>query len=135
TISKVRFSPMHQFTLKRSDKSASLITAAHHLSADIIAEADEIESTRRIPPQLVQKFLDTGIWRMGYPPEVDMLTRLEVIEIIATADGSAGWCTMLAGGRWRRIAGNRYQRHERAHCRSQCNCRRRCPAVGAGRSM
>jgi alkylation response protein AidB-like acyl-CoA dehydrogenase len=35
---------------------------------------------------------------MGHPPVVDIFTRFEVVEILSQADGSTGWCTMLAGG-------------------------------------
>lgn len=86
------------FRAIQPDRKAALIESAHELSSDISAAADEIEEMRRIPAGLVKRFLETGIWRMGYPPQVDLLTRFEVIEIISGADGSAGWCTMLAGG-------------------------------------
>lgn len=86
------------FTLLRSPDSEALLQSARSLASEIQAFGDDIEENRRIPPSLVDKLIDTGIWRMGYSPEADVFTKFEVIEAIARADGSTGWCTMLAGG-------------------------------------
>jgi len=90
---------MNVFTSTRSETRELLLQAAREIALEIKAAGDEIEKERRVPPRLVAKLLDSGIWRMPFPPyEADMITRFEVIEIISAADGSAGWCTMLAGG-------------------------------------
>lgn len=85
-------------TMHRSGSRDGLIAAAREIAADLREGTREIEQSREIPPRFVERFLDTGIWTMGHAPAVDILTRFEVIEIIAQADASAGWCTMLAGG-------------------------------------
>lgn len=64
---------------------------------------EEIEGARELPRDLVQALISTGIFRMGVPraiggDEGDPLDAMRVIEAVAAADGSAGWCTMLGIG-------------------------------------
>ena len=89
---------MNPYTLTRTANSDALLEAARSLAPEIEASGDDIEQNRRIPPSLVKKLIDSGIWRMGYAPEADVFTKFEVIEAIGRADASTGWCTMLAGG-------------------------------------
>jgi alkylation response protein AidB-like acyl-CoA dehydrogenase len=63
----------------------------------------EIEAARRLPQDLVDELTATGIYRLGVPKalggdEADALDLLRVIETVSTADGSTGWCSMLAIG-------------------------------------
>lgn len=61
----------------------------------------EIESARRIPRDLADAVRNTGIFTLTVPrvvggteaPPADIL---DLIELIAAADGSLGWCTMVA---------------------------------------
>ncbi len=70
---------------------------------------DEIEKARRMPRDLVDGLRKTGVFALAVPRDVgggvaSPLEIMRAIESVATADGSAGWCTMigasgnLAGG-------------------------------------
>jgi len=83
-----------------AEKSNSTLEAAIALGPRIRAAEEEIEQGRRIPPHLVQAMKEAGIFRMAMPrawggPELDPIMQLRVIEAIARADGSAGWCAMI----------------------------------------
>src|SRR5688572_23876094 len=69
----------------------------------IRARREEIENARRLPRDLVEELSATGVFRMAVPrapggEEADPLDVLRVIEIVAAADGSTGWCTMISVG-------------------------------------
>lgn len=77
-----------------------LVQAARDLAPRIRAAAPDIERDRRIPADLIQAMKEAGIFRMVMPrawggPEADILTQIEVIEELARADGSVGWCAMI----------------------------------------
>jgi alkylation response protein AidB-like acyl-CoA dehydrogenase len=62
---------------------------------------DEIERARQLPRDLVDDLIATGIFRMGLPTayggdEADPLEMLRVTELLASADGSVGWCAQIA---------------------------------------
>ena len=84
-----------------SDDSATrTLNAARELGPKIRAAADEIEQGRRLPMHLVREMQRAGVFRMAMPrawggPELDILTQVRVIEALAMADASAGWCTMI----------------------------------------
>jgi alkylation response protein AidB-like acyl-CoA dehydrogenase len=78
-----------------------LIEAARALAPRIRELADEIERERRLPPALVQELAAAGLFRLWMPrelggDEVDPLTTMRVVEEVAKADGSTGWCVMVA---------------------------------------
>jgi alkylation response protein AidB-like acyl-CoA dehydrogenase len=69
----------------------------------IRARRDEIEHGRRLPRDLVDELVGIGVFRLGIPralggEELDPVDQLRVIETISTADGSTGWCAMIALG-------------------------------------
>jgi indole-3-acetate monooxygenase len=69
-------------------------------AAAIRAEAAACEAARQLTPSAVATLRDAGAFGMVMSrrlggPEVDPITQLEVIETVARADGSAGWCTMI----------------------------------------
>lgn len=60
----------------------------------------EIEQLRRMPEDLIQSLVETGIFTMAVPRKLGGLeaTPAEVLlasEAVASADGSAGWCAMI----------------------------------------
>lgn len=64
---------------------------------------EEIERARRLPRDLVDQLIGTGVFRLAIPralggEELDPLDQLRVIETISAADGSTGWCVMIAMG-------------------------------------
>lgn len=63
--------------------------------------ADQIDSDRRLPAELVGVLRDSGLLRAGAPVEVDALelpagTALRCAEEVARGDASAGWCVSIA---------------------------------------
>ncbi len=77
------------------------LAAADRAAAVAAEHGGEGEQLRRLPMPIVEALRDEGVLRMCVPavyggPEVDPPTILRVIERIATADGAAGWCTMIA---------------------------------------
>ena len=70
------------------------------LRSEIRSRSDEIEKSRRLPQDLVNKLRRTGIFSLGVPRafgggEAPIAQILRAIETIAVADGSTGWCTMI----------------------------------------
>jgi len=77
-----------------------ILHAAIGLAEQIQAASDEIERARRIPPGIAEAMKEAGVFGMAMPrvwggPELDPLTQFRVIEALAMADGSVGWCTMI----------------------------------------
>jgi alkylation response protein AidB-like acyl-CoA dehydrogenase len=79
----------------------ALLQAAIDVGEVVEAHADRAEQQRRLPAALVRALRDAQLMRMAVPheyggPEADPLTLLRCIETVATSDGAAGWCTMIA---------------------------------------
>jgi indole-3-acetate monooxygenase len=77
-----------------------VLDAAIGLTEQIRSASDEIERGRRIPPGIAQAMKDPGVFGMAMPhawggPELDPLTQFRVIEALAMANGSVGWCAMI----------------------------------------
>src|SRR5215470_7357980 len=73
-----------------------LVQAASSLKSIIRRYHDEIEHEQRLPKALVEQFHAAGFYCMVIPRElgglqVDPLTYLRVVEVLAEAAGSAGW--------------------------------------------
>ena len=78
----------------------AVLRAAIELGPRIRGAGDEMERMRRIPPDIAQAMKDAGVFGMVLPrtwgaPELDPLTQIRVIETLALAEGSAGWCAMI----------------------------------------
>jgi indole-3-acetate monooxygenase len=85
---------------KAFTQDSPVLHAAIELGPKIRAAGDEMEQMRRIPPHLAQAMKDAGVFGMVLPrswgaPELDPLTQIRVIEALAIAEGSAGWCAMI----------------------------------------
>src|SRR5712671_1986742 len=83
------------------DRSADVVTAAQRLSSVVVASRQEGERIRRVPSHVVEALAAAGLLQMFLPrsmggPELDPLTVFRAIEEISKADGSVGWCTMIA---------------------------------------
>ncbi len=79
----------------------SLLDDARRVAAIASSSAEEAERLRRLPTALVDELRPTGLLRMCVPaayggPEVDPMTMVEAIAIVASGDGAAGWCVMIA---------------------------------------
>src|SRR5262245_21023065 len=70
------------------------------LTEQIRAAGDEIEAARRLPPEIAAAMQKAGVFGMSMPrawggTELNPLSQFRVIEALAIADGSAGWCAMI----------------------------------------
>jgi indole-3-acetate monooxygenase len=77
-----------------------ILHAVIALGEQIRAVSEEIEAGRRVRPSLAAAMKEAGVFGMVMPrawggPELDPLTQLRVIEALATAEGSVGWCAMI----------------------------------------
>jgi alkylation response protein AidB-like acyl-CoA dehydrogenase len=80
-----------------------LVAAARSLAPRIEVAADQIERDRAIPRDLVDALVDAGLFRLMLPRalgglELDLPTYVKVVEEVARADGSVGWCVGQANG-------------------------------------
>lgn len=78
-----------------------LVDAARSLGPLVEERAEAAESLRHLPADLVRALAEPGLFRMCVPralggPECDPRTVCRVIEEIASHDGAAGWCVMIA---------------------------------------
>lgn len=76
------------------------VATARGFHAEIAARAGEIEQARRLPNDLACKFADAGLYRITVPrafggAEVSPAAFLGMLEALAEADASAGWCLMI----------------------------------------
>src|SRR5258708_15567896 len=74
-----------------------VLHAAIGLAQQIQAASEEIERGRRLPPSIAAAMKDAGVFGMAMPrvwggPELDPLTQFRVIEALALAERSVGWC-------------------------------------------
>ncbi|HXT79984.1 MAG TPA: acyl-CoA dehydrogenase family protein [Acetobacteraceae bacterium] len=85
---------------KASGDDHPILYAAIDLVPRIAEAREQLEQGRRIPPSLAEAMKDAGIFGMVMPhawggPELDPLTQYRIIETLAMADGSVGWCAMI----------------------------------------
>jgi indole-3-acetate monooxygenase len=78
----------------------AVLHAVIGLGERIRVASDEIERGRRLPPEIAAAVQDAGVFGMTMPrawggPELDPLTQFRVIEALAMADASVGWCAMI----------------------------------------
>ena len=77
--------------------SSDLIAAAKKIAPEIVANRDRIDAERQLPANLAHKMADENLFGLYVPrelngPATDPITAFHVVEEIAQADGSAGWC-------------------------------------------
>jgi indole-3-acetate monooxygenase len=77
-----------------------VLHAVIELGAKVRAAGDEAERIRRMPVAIAQAMKDAGVFGMVLPrswgaPELDPLMQIRIIEALAMADGSTGWCAMI----------------------------------------
>ena len=73
-----------------------MVQAAAALQPVLRAYHEEIEREQRMPPALVEQLHEAGFYRMVIPRslgglQVDPLTYLRVVELLAEGVGSVGW--------------------------------------------
>ncbi|MGD9933315.1 MAG: acyl-CoA dehydrogenase family protein [Dehalococcoidia bacterium] len=77
------------------------LTAAESLSTLVREAAEESEQARRLNPAAVDALRSAGLFHLSVPRsygglEASPVDTCRVIEAISAADGSAGWCLMIA---------------------------------------
>ena len=82
--------------------SAEILRNAKDLASrirdrDLASQYDEL---RKLPADIVEEVRDAGIMRMNMPkiwggPEMTPMEQVEVIEALARADASVGWCSFI----------------------------------------
>src|SRR5215831_21325065 len=88
---------------------AAYVEAARKLAPQIREARRDIEQGRNLPAALAEAMTEAGfvqLWRccaLG-GPELDFTGFLQVIEELSRADGSVGWCAMVATV-WTRLSG------------------------------
>jgi len=81
-------------------QDSPILHAAIALTPEIREASEEIERGRRIAPHIAQAMKEAGVFGMVVPkswggPELDPLTQIRIIEALAMAEGSVGWCAMI----------------------------------------
>ena len=77
-----------------------ILANAGEMAPAIAARSEEIEALRRLPADLVEDLRAAGFFRMGRSrakggPQMSLPQHLEVIELLAHADPSVGWCVKI----------------------------------------
>jgi len=85
------------------------LEVARAFAPRIRARAAEIEAGRQLPPDLVLELANAGLFKVALPVAegglgADVLTALRVIEEVARADGSTGWCVAMGINTFRQSA-------------------------------
>jgi alkylation response protein AidB-like acyl-CoA dehydrogenase len=80
-----------------------LVGAARALGPRIATLADATERDRRLPGELVEALIETGLFTMLVPAslggaELDLPTYVRAVEELARADASVAWCVGQASG-------------------------------------
>jgi alkylation response protein AidB-like acyl-CoA dehydrogenase len=82
---------------------------ARALAPRIRQRADEIEAARQLPHDLVMDIASAGLFKVALSEDegglgADVLTTMRVIEEVARADGSTGWCVAMGINTFRQSA-------------------------------
>jgi indole-3-acetate monooxygenase len=89
--------------------AGSPLEIARALAPRIRACAEEIEAARQLPRDLVLDIANAGLFKVALSEAegglgADILTTLRVIEEVACADGSTGWCLAMGINSFRQSA-------------------------------
>jgi alkylation response protein AidB-like acyl-CoA dehydrogenase len=91
---------MHALDDEPGDAAETLARAVAALAPRLRESAEQSERERRVPADVVTALVEAGVFRMCVPRsagggEVDPFTLVRVLEDLAAADASAGWCAMI----------------------------------------
>jgi len=83
-----------------ANQAEILLNAVRDFAPKISARSAEIEAGRRLPPDLLAELISIGLFRMLTPKshggmEIDFPTSMQILEMIAKADGATGWIVMI----------------------------------------
>ena len=82
---------------QESDAVAAVLAAVTELAVPLRDRGAEIEQARRLPADVVAGLRRAGVYRLWMPRELGGLEAepaavLRVVQTLAAADGSTGWC-------------------------------------------
>jgi alkylation response protein AidB-like acyl-CoA dehydrogenase len=91
----------HAPSLRSTHDDDGVIAAARGLIAEVRAAREDCEALRRVPTAIAEALAKAGLLQMFLPrsmggPELPPLVAFRAVEEISRADGSIGWCTMIA---------------------------------------
>ena len=80
--------------------AADILANVHALGPAIAARSEEIEALRRLPDDLVADLKAAGVFRMARSRakgglQMSLIEQMRVIEELAYADSSVGWCVKI----------------------------------------
>jgi alkylation response protein AidB-like acyl-CoA dehydrogenase len=84
----------------RSPGAEAYLERVRAIVEPVRAAGDLIESARRLPPEVEALLREAGMFAVAAPRawgglEIDPVTQIEAIELLAQADASAAWCAMI----------------------------------------
>jgi alkylation response protein AidB-like acyl-CoA dehydrogenase len=87
-------------TIERAANAATIFDAVRDLAPVIAARSEEIETARRLPPDLVAQIRDAGCFRMLLPERLggagaELADHVAMVRELARVDGSVGWTVLL----------------------------------------
>ena len=90
---------MHS-TTEGTESAAAYLERVRALLAPVAAAAREIEAARQLPPAIEAMLREAGMFSVAAPKawgglELDPVTHIQAIELLAAADASAAWCAMI----------------------------------------
>src|SRR2546423_2106438 len=96
-------------TTSAARAAGSPLEIARALAPRIRARAEEIEAARQLPRDLVLDIANAGLFKVALSDAegglgADIITTLRVIEEVARADGSTGWCLAMGINSFRQSA-------------------------------
>ena len=83
-----------------ASSAETILAGVRDLAPGLSARADEIESGRRLPADLLQRLREIGVFRMLAPRshgglEIDFPPSVDILAALAAADGATGWTVMI----------------------------------------
>jgi indole-3-acetate monooxygenase len=101
--------PARPMTTVPVSATVNPLDLARALAPRIRSQAAEIEAARQLPRDLVLDLASAGLFKVAVPESegglgADIMTTLRVIEEVARADGSTGWCLAMGINTFRQSA-------------------------------
>jgi alkylation response protein AidB-like acyl-CoA dehydrogenase len=83
-----------------SETARDILETVQALQPEITDAAESMEQQRRLPPDLVPRLKEAGIFRMGVPrayggSELNPMEQVRVVEELSRMNGSVGWLSMI----------------------------------------
>ena len=91
--------------MREAEIDNSLLEVARRFRPRILAEADRIEASRRLPEDLARELAHAGFFRIFLPAvygglDLTPMEAMEIYEELARADASVAWCVWNGNTHW-----------------------------------